>query len=840
MMKKIKYVLFLIVIMLSLSVCGVMAADNDDSVEILNSLGIIRGELEDIEADRNLTRSEAAVWIYNMVGGSQEYDFCVFEDVAAGTKSANAVMALYEMNIVSGDGTKFRPSDTITRNEFYAMLCNAIGYSDIARMKGGYPAGVVSIMSDLGISRGVSANIDALTVGQAARYMVNALEADTLGYGLSSNDISYKASGKKVMNEFLDIYVVKGWVEANSRTSLYSPNGAVQNGITIDGMAYKAGIDNADDLLGLYVEAYVHMDDNDDGTVVAAVRKPGKYKEIVIDAFDICDDSTRTYVDYEKGNKRDGEKISVTADIIYNGVAYPDATVDELYPDYGELRLLDRDSDNVFDLIFVTAYTPVISDGADAVTGKIINKYTGDGFESIIEIEQEDVVTITDVFGEPMELSDITVNTVAFVKKPKTGDATEYEIVLSQKSAKGEVLNVDYDEGTLTVGDLEYTMSGTVNKAIANNCIDALSLGRQYTFYFDIFDRVVYYEEVEEQKGYGYVYKIYPNDMEEEYSIKMFCADNEWKTIELPEKLYCDNVRMKAVDFVASARMNELVKYELDDEGRIKSLEYPVLTSVEDPQYMRYIKDGRFTKVNINNERWLLNLKSFEGKYYTPDIEYVFAVPSDGNTANFKMIDFSVSSESRYTLSMYELDEFSYGKIALVTATNDVSLSYTDNCMIVDKVKLTVVENEVVSVVYGFMNGQNVSFTGKDEHTFAGLKRGDIIRTKYNYGSQAVGYELVNRFGSYDVTNINDYTNISNNKIIKCYASDIDYNKKRIRMDDVLSGISYELRSDTVITVYDSINEVAKSGTINDLTKGDYIILRTRGGYFHELLIIKK
>ena len=84
--------------------------------------------------------------------------------------------------------------------------------------------------------------------------------------------------------------------------------------------------------------------------------------------------------------------------------------------------------------------------------------------------------------------------------------------------------------------------------------------------------------------------------------------------------------------------------------------------------------------------------------------------------------------------------------------------------MIVDKVQLTVVENEVVSVVYGFMNGKKVSFTGRDEHTFAGLKRGDIIRTKYNYGAQAVGYQLVHTYGNEDdVTAISDYTNISNN-----------------------------------------------------------------------------
>jgi hypothetical protein len=402
-------------------------------------------------------------------------------------------------------------------------------------------------------------------------------------------------------------------------------------------------------------------------------------------------------------------------------------------------------------------------------------------------------------------------------------------------------LSISSDNGVLAIEDTEYKLSDAVERAIKNKCLKALEVGKQYELYFDMYNRVFYYELIEESEGYGYVTKVYTDGAGDKNHIKMFCADDVWRTIELREKITCDKVPVKSKDFVKTAVLKELVKYELDTKGKLKSIEYPILTDVEDPKYMDYIKDESFTKVNINNERWLLNTMSFEGKYYTSKLEYVFSIPEDGNEDEFKMIGFLPASEARYSLAMYELDEFSHGKIAVQTATDALGLNYLDNLMVVDKVITAYVEDEIVSVVYGFMNGQNVSFTGKDEHTFSGLKRGDIIRTKYNYGSKATGYEAVHTFGNEtEITKLETWEKMTNITILKGFASSVDYSGGRIRMNDILSGITCTVRNDTVITVYDSINGEAKNGTINDLMTGDYIILRLRGGYFHELLIIKK
>jgi len=823
------------------NICSVTAASEDESVGILNSIGIIKGEIEDIKTEEKLSRANAALWMYNLLGGTEEYDYSVFEDVTSGTKTANAIMGLYKMNIIAGYGAKFRPNDNITPNEFLTMLCNTIGYSKLAESRGGYPVGVMQVMSELGVTGGVNVGSDSLTLGQAARLVMNALKANALEFVIIGDSVSYKKSDKQVMNEFLDLYLVKGLVTANSRTSLYKANGGKKNSITIGNDTYTAGLTNADDLLGLYVEAYVHIDSDDEGTVVAAVKRENMYSELSICASDIEASSTRTNVVYNDNDRIRNKRISATADIIYNGVAYPDAAVSEIYPDYGEIRLIDSNNDNEFDIVFVTAYIPVISGGVDTVTGKIINKYKGSGFESIIDIDENDEIAITDIFGESMELSDITENTVAFIKKPKTGDTHRYEIVISQKSIKGKISEISAED-TFSVGDNEYKLSDAAKNAIAGGLIDELRIGKQYTLYFDIYDEVIFYELEQESEGYGYIKRAYLKRRDGDYIVEMFCTDNEWKTFKLRDKIRCDGVTVKASDFVDSAAVKEIVKYELDGNGLLRSIEYPILTSLDDPDYKQLTKQKAFTKVNINNERWLTNTKSYEGKYYTPNIEYVFSVPADGNESDFKITSFSASSEVRYTLSMYELDEFSYGKIALIEATDTLSINYRDSLIVVDKVINAYVNEEIVSVVSGFMNGQNVSFTGKDVNTFSGLKCGDVIRTKYNYGNKAVGYDLVHSFGteSSDISVISAWNKISEENPIKGIASKVDYRGGRIRMDGILDGISWQVRSNTTITVYDSFNKKVKSGTINDLTEGDYIIIRHHGGEFLELLIIKK
>lgn len=863
MKNKVNYLLCALVIFIFSCVSALCSAENGpeyEAVAVLNSIGIIKGERDDIKLDEKLSRANAALWMSNLLGNGEEYDYSVFEDVTSGTKSANAIMSLYKRNIIAGYNNKFRPNDNITQNEFYSMLCNTIGYSEIAKIRGGYPEGVAQVMAELGVPGGVAVSPSSVTLGQAARMVINALNAPALEFEFKGGTFGYKKSEKLVMNEFLDLYKVKGWVEANSRTSLYDPNGGKKDSITIDRDTYTARIENADDLLGLYVEAYVHIDADDEGTVVAVTCRENMYEEISINANDIDTNSTRKNVLYTENDREYKKRISDTVDIIYNGEAYPDASVSEIYPDYGELRLIDRDGDSVFDIIFVTSYSPLISGGVDRITGKIINKYTGSGFDAVVDIDEDDDVRITDIFGEPMEMEDITENTVLFIKKPKTGDMHRYEIVLSQKYVKGQLSKINMQEGLITAEDSEYKLSDAVGRAIANECIQALTIGKRYTLYLDIYDEVIYYETAKESGGYAYINKAYFKRHDDEYFADLFCVDGEWHKVRLREKIKCDGESVKAEVFVNTALVNELVKYELDDDGRLKSIEYPVLTSVKDPNYRKYTEKNVFTRVDIDGERWYLNTKSIGGKYYTSNIEWVFFVPADGDTSKFGVQKF-VGDEDGMTLSMYDIDEFGYGKVALERGSTASSVSYssTDSFMIVDKVITAYIDGETVSVISGFMEGQNMSFTGDDTNVFSGLKRGDVIRVKYNGGNKVARIDPVLTDSDMPVSVINGWNkggikgaNITGaSSIYKGVAAKVDYTGGRIRMGNIVKDedengneayfdVTWRVVSKTIFTLYDSDKKEAKSGTINDIVAGDDIIVRHHGGELLEVLTIKK
>lgn len=89
-----------------------------------------------IKPDNNITRAEAAALISRISSGfdsDKDYDVSKFADVDSGAWFAKNVGYAAENNIVRGyeDGS-FRPQNTITREEFAAMICRFIKYDTSA------------------------------------------------------------------------------------------------------------------------------------------------------------------------------------------------------------------------------------------------------------------------------------------------------------------------------------------------------------------------------------------------------------------------------------------------------------------------------------------------------------------------------------------------------------------------------------------------------------------------------------------------------------------------------------------------------------------------------------
>lgn len=94
-----------------------------DYIEVLASKHIIKGvDLLRFAPERSITRAEFAVMALRLLGlPEQASSTAVFKDVPAGSAYAGAIAAANEAGIMQGDGTWFRPSDKITRQEIAAV-----------------------------------------------------------------------------------------------------------------------------------------------------------------------------------------------------------------------------------------------------------------------------------------------------------------------------------------------------------------------------------------------------------------------------------------------------------------------------------------------------------------------------------------------------------------------------------------------------------------------------------------------------------------------------------------------------------------------------------------------
>ena len=94
-----------------------------DSVTYIAARGIITGMKDGRFApESNITRAELSLMLAKMAGADLSGYTAPFSDVKAGDWFAPAVAWAYENGIVSGYGGKFRPSESISRQDIAAML----------------------------------------------------------------------------------------------------------------------------------------------------------------------------------------------------------------------------------------------------------------------------------------------------------------------------------------------------------------------------------------------------------------------------------------------------------------------------------------------------------------------------------------------------------------------------------------------------------------------------------------------------------------------------------------------------------------------------------------------
>lgn len=501
-----------------------LKADSTDAqaVGLLSSIGIIVGyEDGTFGPNRSITRAEAAAVMVRALGMERDAKNSAgptnFSDVAAKHWASGYINVATSVGVIIGfpDGT-FHPEENVTYEQIVKMIVCAIGH-EMRALEGGYPQGYIKAASDAGFTKGVGGNVgqDAsrLTV---AKLVYNALEVEMMGESSFSTGIlgtTYGPNGKTILNDYLkldkvdavvtdsyianDVYDTRNKDIALEITRVYGSNTHVNNSKYITGNEYNfdEGSTDASIYLGYAVTAYIGEDeDTGEDTIFAVTKHPSRNDTVEITqnrfSAEDSDDSVLYYTRRVSDNRLTKLNLDKNCVVVENGttVGYisslSDGELSDYYDAFDLLTLVDNNSDNDYDFMFISIFDDV--NGVEFVVTDIDKDYgeyyfSGDDGELEIDLDdpEKHYTIIRD--GKGAEADDIEEDDCLTCLDTEKAIVTIY---VSSENFKGSVDEVDENEDEYYIGNGIYTLSPAFQ--------GTLDVGDEGTFYLNYLGKIAY------------------------------------------------------------------------------------------------------------------------------------------------------------------------------------------------------------------------------------------------------------------------------------------------------------------------------------------------------------
>ena len=592
-MRKILHV-FLVLTILFTGAAGVNADINElsekdtEAVALISAMNILKADDKNI--DKNLNRGDFAEALAKMLCiEPTEFADQIFTDVKPKSQKANYIHALYNAGIITGyqDGS-FGIDKNVTYDEAAKLIASVLGYGELAKAKGGYPLGYITVLRDNRVLEGVTYS-DDITLKTLARLIYNALNAKMMEQVVFGDRYIYdKNSNNTILGVYHNIYLIKGFVTANRYTSIYEPDTkASADEIEINKELYCYSGNQAEELLGQNVNLYYKKTEDDlRGTVVLIT--PVKVKRLTVKADD-CKGREGNLFKYEKNDKDISIRLKQGLIFIYNNRSYNGFSDADFMPHDGDLTFFDTDEDGTYDMVkaFVPLSMPVrySTDSEGVITlydgsridlsrqqYKYVTLYRMGRLESEFRLVDMQEIVPEDTFSVYVSKDGMYVLGYA-LENLVTGYITEY----------------NYEDKEISIDNIKYNFIGDIwtKDLIAGSVIDV---------YLDRFSNAVYYKETKGGK-YGYLIEAaYSKDIDKRVRIKILDDTGKINVLNLKDKIYLDGEIVSA-DLSYFTGKQQLIKYELSKEGDIRlidtgdisaSNQYDILKKHNDPQDFTY------------------------------------------------------------------------------------------------------------------------------------------------------------------------------------------------------------------------------------------------------------
>lgn len=713
-----KRIFALIIVMSFIALPDVFAASAEDNKGLITSLGIMNDK--QMNSEETVTRAEFVVIfvkLLTMNNRAMTFGANEFVDVNEATYGVNEINYLASDQSISGYGDgRFYPEKEIIYAEAVAVITRKYGYAPIAEMTGGFPNGYINAIPDLTKGVGAGAN-SVLTYKKLGILMANLLEVKFSGYtGLDNDTILHKYK----------IYQSEGLVNENSNTALFGGSTLHDDEVLIGNSVYFAGLTGVKNMLGEKVKFYYREEDNGDLTLIYICTQ-NKRQEVTFFHGDIYEFKDSTYYSSNEASRIKKAVLSSTAAIIYNGT-YVSAPFDNFVPRYGEVRLVDSDGDNRYDVVKIYDYT-------SKIVSQYINEviYFKDG--TSVSLKDEVKYQLTDDNETVVNVQNIKENDVILVGENQRKDY--YTLRISTNLAEG--IYRGKDEEYLYIDEDKYAF--TPDCYFLQNVMPGI--GTLVVAYFDIYGSAAgISQDLQNVQLFAYVAKAYYDDVEEKVSLKLFTQQDEFHTYTCAEKIKINDVKVEMESLKNHflddnmKTSTQLIIYQLNAANEIKS----IIIASPASEMLRQSKTGLIQQ-NAGSYLCKAAANSFAGKIsYNADTIF-FSIPADTNDyARYKINKSTFyKTDTTYTLEAYVTSPYHIASDVIIQRPTDES-DYTMCFMGVSKVTHCLDEDdEETYEIEGWVMGQKTSYKLENANVMMEeISSGDVIYAAFDPRSNTI------------------------------------------------------------------------------------------------------
>lgn len=756
--------LLLVLTMLVSLMAGVMPAsaatgvDGAEKYEILTKLGFFDEKVEYAEK-ASVTRGEIITAIVNALPEERLVtvgDSTGFTDVSTTDAIAQIAATAASMKLL-GDETELKANSIASLDDASFIILNLLGYNTVA--KGNY----ASFAASIGLTKGVGSTT-RMSVASLVSMLYNALDTELLQQVFTNGETTMKTiKGETLMTEMLKVRKLKGMITAGKHAAVLGEAPTNDDSVIINGTEYLVGSTGAADMLGMVIDFYFRVDE-DDGHELLFVKLNDEKSVTEFEATRIrsYDPDTMTYR-YEtgEGTRIKTEEISRDTDIIYNGKNIT-GDFDSFEPADGYVRLIDNDGNGVNEIAVIMDYVSVTVGATDVTEGTITDIYDPTNVYKLALYDDELTYDIRDIKGVHGKFQDIDRYHTIFIAQSQDKELTT--IITSDKYITGSVSALGEDE--VIINNVAYTPSDSF---LANTTAAIRSYGK---FYLDPLGRVAYFETMGELGvKAGLVTKaIYDPDVDA-VMLQMFTEDGKHEKLYTAEKLfvtrgnnysavidengkvtsYTAPPREKASDIDADGESeNELVNvikayadsalngmtfilYELNGKGEIKELEFPATNTDNIALSNRHDANSVFRKERTQSGQFKIGKIDYAFKQGADT--KTFVIPSDiTNKTGFHVYTGVVNAvrgwgESATTTSYKKNSNSAYSDYLIEYGSGGSGSVAEYPIFIVQDVLTTLnADDEIVKSVHGYWNGSEVTYELDEDLSEKDLGAGDIFR----------------------------------------------------------------------------------------------------------------